>query len=150
MVVLTATSRMSVRLHIRKPNNIYVSLVDCCIVFIFTGGEISAAVVNNFKLGGRIALCGAITGYNASDDKGRIAFPDYNALLYKRAKLTGFICLDHLNEIPKAYPEITELYATGKLATPLVDKMHGLENTIVQLRKLCSGKSNGKTMVELY
>lgn len=38
--------------------------------FLQVGGDVTAAVLQNIKLFGRISICGAVSAYNGDDSKG--------------------------------------------------------------------------------
>lgn len=93
----------------------------------------------------RVALCGLISGYNEADPPpGPRAFGN---LLIQRARVEGFIVLDHLGRAPEAVREISDLIAAGKL-TPLETVVEGFEQLPTAINMLFDGKNVGKLMVK--
>src|SRR5690625_6752933 len=77
--------------------------------------------------GGRIALCGAISGYNSTD---RTPGPDNMANIITRGlKLEGFTLANYLHHAPAFREKMTKWFAEGKIAydETVVD---GIENTV--------------------
>ena len=69
------------------------------------GGEIMDAVIARLNLRARVVLCGLISAYNdASPPPGPRSFAN---LLVQRARLEGFIVLDHLDRIVEAVAELS-------------------------------------------
>lgn len=109
------------------------------------GGVIMDAVFARLNIGARVALCGLISGYNEADPPpGPRAFGN---LLIQRAKLEGFIVLDHLGRAPEAVREISGLIAAGKL-TPLETVVEGFQQLPTAINMLFDGKNVGKLMVK--
>jgi NADPH-dependent curcumin reductase CurA len=109
------------------------------------GGVIMDAVFARLNIRARVALCGLISGYNSADPPpGPRAFGN---LLIQRAKVEGFIVLDHLGRAPEAVGEIAGLIAAGKL-TPLETVVEGFEQLPTAINMLFDGKNVGKLMVK--
>ncbi|MGV0697653.1 NADP-dependent oxidoreductase [Mycolicibacter sinensis] len=109
------------------------------------GGDIMDAIFARVNVGARIALCGLISGYNATDPPpGPRAFGN---LLIQRATLQGFIVLDHFLRAPEANSEIAELISAGKL-TPLETVVEGFEQLPTAINMLFDGKNVGKLVVK--
>lgn len=109
------------------------------------GGIIMDAVFARLNIRARVALCGLISGYNSADPPpGPRAFAN---LLIQRAKVEGFIVLDHLGRAPEAVAEIAGLIAAGKL-TPLETVVEGFEQLPTAINMLFDGKNVGKLVVK--
>ncbi|CDO88950.1 NADP-dependent oxidoreductase [Mycobacterium triplex] len=109
------------------------------------GGVIMDAVFARLNIRARVALCGLISGYNEADPPpGPRAFGN---LLIQRARVEGFIVLDHLGRAPEAVREISGLIAAGKL-TPLETVVEGFEQLPTAINMLFDGKNVGKLMVK--
>ncbi|MFV0494464.1 NADP-dependent oxidoreductase [Mycobacterium sp.] len=110
------------------------------------GGAIMDAIFARLNIGARVALCGMISGYNEADPPpGPRAFGN---LLIQRAKVEGFIVLDHFGRIPEAIGEIAGLITDGKL-TPLETVVDGFEQLPAAINMLFDGKNVGKLMVKV-
>lgn len=126
------------QLRAATPNGIDVDFEN-------VGGVIMDAVFARLNIRARVALCGLISGYNEADPPpGPRAFGN---LLIQRAKLEGFIVLDHLGRAPEAASEIAGLIAAGKL-TPLETVVEGFEQLPTAINMLFDGKNVGKLMVK--
>ena len=110
------------------------------------GGEIMEAVFARINLRARIALCGLISGYNEDDPpSGPRSFGN---LLIKRARLQGFIVLDHFGDAPQAAAEIGELLADGRIEA-LETVVEGFEKLPDALNMLFDGANTGKLSVKV-
>lgn len=110
------------------------------------GGEIMEAIFARINLRARIALCGLISGYN--DDEPPPGPRSFGNLLIKRAKLQGFIVLDHFGDAAEAGEEIGSLLAAGKIR-PLETVVEGFEGLPDALNMLFDGKNTGKLVVKI-
>jgi NADPH-dependent curcumin reductase CurA len=110
------------------------------------GGAIMEAVFARINLRARIALCGLISGYNQDDPPpGPRSFGN---LLIKRARLQGFIVLDHFGDAPQAATEIGALLADGRIEA-LETVVEGFEKLPDALNMLFDGANTGKLSVKL-
>jgi len=110
------------------------------------GGEILEACLANLKIGARIALCGAISTYNAT--QAPLGPSNYAMLIVKRAIMQGFLVLDYAPRFGEAQGALLELLLAGKLwhAEHLVS---GLEAAPEALNLLFTGGNTGKLVVTL-
>src|SRR4051794_39552641 len=110
------------------------------------GGDIMDAVFARINLRGRVALCGLISGYNASDPPpGPRAFGN---LLVQRVTLRGFIVLDHFGQLPEAIKDLGGWMAEGKLE-PLETVVEGFDQLPRAVNMLFDGKNLGKLVVKV-
>jgi NADPH-dependent curcumin reductase CurA len=133
------SENVGARLHEVAPNGIDL-------YFDNVGGEILDAALANLALKGRIALCGAISGYN---DRGAARGPaNYAMLIIRRARMEGFLILDFLDRFPEAQAEMAGWLASGavKAREHVVD---GLENAPEALNLLFTGGNTGKVIVKV-
>ena len=96
--------------------------------------------------GGRIALCGAISGYNSTD---RTQGPDNMANIITRGlKLEGFTLANYLHHAPAFREKMTKWFAEGKIAydETVVD---GIENTVDAFLDMMRGANTGKMLVRI-
>ncbi|CAK5268527.1 unnamed protein product [Mycena citricolor] len=115
------------------------------VYFDNVGGDILDLVLTRLNKGARIALCGAISQYNAVKPKG---LQNYQTLISMRAKIQGFIILDYVTEFPAAIDELARGLADGTIKR----KFHiveGLEQAPLALPMLFSGGNTGKLVVKV-
>jgi NADPH-dependent curcumin reductase CurA len=129
----------------------YDALIDATpdgidVDFENVGGAIMDAVIARINLRGRVVLCGLISGYNdAEPPPGPRSFSN---LLVQRAKVEGFIILDHLHRIGEAAPELAGWIAEGKLQ-PLETVVEGFEQLPTAVNMLFDGANVGKLVVRV-
>jgi NADPH-dependent curcumin reductase CurA len=110
------------------------------------GGEIMDAVFARLNLRARVVLCGLISGYNDADPpRGPRSFAN---LLVQRAKLEGFIVLDHLDRIGEAAADISGWIREGKLE-PLETVVEGFDQLPTALNMLFDGANTGKLVLRV-
>jgi NADPH-dependent curcumin reductase CurA len=110
------------------------------------GGEILDACLAQLALRGRIALCGAISGYN---DRGSARGPaNYAMLIIRRGRMEGFLILDFVERFPEAQAEMAGWIASGavKSSEHIVE---GLEHAPDALNLLFTGGNTGKVIVKV-
>jgi NADPH-dependent curcumin reductase CurA len=77
------------------------------------GGEILDIALDNLALGARVVLCGGISRYN---ETGPIPGPvNYFNLVYRRARMEGFILMDYAERFPEATGLLVKHLASGEL-----------------------------------
>ncbi len=110
------------------------------------GGEIMEAVFARINIRARVALCGLISGYNEDDPPpGPRSFGN---LLIKRARLQGFIVLDHFGQANQAGSDIGELLTSGRMEA-LETVVDGFEKRSDALNMLFDGANTGKLSVKV-
>jgi NADPH-dependent curcumin reductase CurA len=110
------------------------------------GGEIMDAVFARLNLRARVVLCGLISGYNdAEPPPGPRSFSN---LLVQRARLEGFIVLDHLTRIGEAVADLAPWIREGKLQ-PLETVVEGFEQLPTAVNMLFDGTNTGKLVVHV-
>ena len=116
------------------------------VYFDNVGGEHLRAAIARMNVGGRIALCGAISQYNATAP---VPGPDNLALaIGKRLTLRGFIVFDHLGLLPEYIGRAASWIADGSLhAEETV--YEGIENAPEAFLGLLRGANTGKMLVRL-
>jgi NADPH-dependent curcumin reductase CurA len=116
------------------------------VYFDNVGGAILEAALDNLAIGARIALCGAISGY---DDRSRMRGPaNYTNLIVYRACMRGFLVLDFLDRAMEAVGKLAQWSQEGKLVNA-VDIAQGLEQTPKAFRNLFTGGNIGKQLVRI-
>ncbi len=114
--------------------------------FEHVGGKIMSAVIDRMKLFGRIALCGMISQYNATDlqeEPGR-----WTLILMRRLTIRGFIVIDFFDKMPEAVQQLAQWMMEGKLKTRQ-DIRPGLDKALEHVKLLYSGGNFGKLLVEV-
>ena len=134
-----------------KTENLKDRLKDLCpngvdMYFDNVGGEITEAVINRFNIGGRMSICGQISGYNS--ETVQPGPRNWINILVKRLKVQGFIVFDYQSRAKEAFIDMSKWIAEGKLhhKNHIVD---GLENAVSSLKMLFSGENKGKMIVRI-
>jgi hypothetical protein len=134
-----------------KTDNLNSTLKELCpdgidMYFDNVGGEITEAVINRFNIGGRMSICGQISGYNS--ETLQPGPRNWINILVKRLKVQGFIVFDYQARAKEAFVDMSKWMAEGKLQhkNHIVD---GLENAVSSLKMLFSGENNGKMIVKI-
>lgn len=118
--------------------------VDC--YFDNVGGAITDVVYDLLNKHARIALCGQISSYNATEAP---VGPRPEAKLLKTsAKLQGFIVSDYLPQWPKGVQQLTEWYQQGQLRTEET-VTEGFEQIPAAFLGLFKGENTGKAIVKV-
>ncbi len=117
--------------------------VDCD--FENVGGAILDAVLRRTNAFSRIAVCGMISQYNATEPYGVKAF---QAILTNRIKVQGFIVSDRMALWPQALADLADWFAAGKLKYRET-VAQGLENAPKAFIGLLKGQNFGKQLVKL-
>jgi NADPH-dependent curcumin reductase CurA len=116
------------------------------VYFDNVGGEILDIALANLTDRARVVLCGGISRYNES---GPIAGPvNYFNLVYRRARMEGFIVLDYAARFPEALAGLTEHLNSGKLRHRET-VLHGFDQLPQALIGLFSGGNIGKQLVAI-
>jgi NADPH-dependent curcumin reductase CurA len=124
------------QLKAATPDRIHVNFEN-------VGGEVMRAVLSRMVLGGRVALCGMISGYNSAERPG----DDFSPVIMKRLSVRGFLVLDY-TRTREAVGAITGWIREGKLKTEET-VAEGLENAPVVLNRLFDGSHRGKLVLRV-
>jgi leukotriene B4 12-hydroxydehydrogenase/15-oxo-prostaglandin 13-reductase len=118
--------------------------VDC--YFDNVGGEITDAVYDLLNKHARIALCGQIASYNATEAP--VGPRPEGKLLKTSARLQGFIVSDYLPQWPEGVQQLTEWYSQGKLKfeETITEGFDQIPNAFLGLFK---GENTGKAIVKV-
>ncbi len=138
-----------------KRESVYKRLKEYCpggidLYFDNVGGATLEDVLSLINLNARIVVCGMISVYNTIG--GTLTIPPgpnnlFN-LVIKRARMEGFLCLDHWARAPEAFSALAAWHREGKLQYRL-DVVEGLRNAPKAMNKLFEGTNNGKLVVKL-
>ncbi len=113
------------------------------VFFDNVGGEILNAALVNMAQGGRIVLCGGISGYNA--DSPPPGPSNIMELVIRRCRMEGFIVIDYLSRTAEAAADMAKWAASGELIAE-VDVQEGMENVPGCLNRLFEGRNLGKQL----
>ncbi|WP_428310520.1 NADP-dependent oxidoreductase [Hydrocarboniphaga sp.] len=116
------------------------------IVYDNVGGETLDAMLNVLADGARVVICGAISRYETG---GKPQGPgNYFNLVFKRARMEGFILFDHEHRFADMRRRLTELAVAGRLSWQ-IDEQQGFENAPATLRRLFDGSNRGKQILKV-
>jgi len=114
------------------------------IYFDNVGGEILDICLERIAMNARVVICGGISRYNAT---GPIPGPkNYFNLVFRRARMEGFIVIDYVSRFPEAIAEMKAWIDQGQIKTNAT-VIDGFENLPKALIKLFEGANTGKMMV---
>lgn len=117
--------------------------IDC--YFENVGGTILDTVLAMMNLKSRVAVCGLISDYNATEPYGVRMF---RSILVNRIRVQGLIVFDWLERYPEGNKALQELAAAGKLKTR-ESVLEGIEQAPRGLVGLLKGENFGKQLVKL-
>lgn len=109
------------------------------------GGEVLDAVLARTNAFARIALCGLVSQYNATEAYG---VKNFRFLLINRIRLQGFIVSEHLDKWPRALQELAGHVAAGRIKYRET-VANGLENAPSAFIGMLQGRNFGKQVVRL-
>ncbi len=108
------------------------------------GGVVLDAVMARMNAFGRIAVCGAISGYDGQP----MTMANPRLILVSRLKIEGFIVSEHMDDWPAALKELGELVATKQLKFR-ESVAQGLASAPEAFIGLLKGRNFGKQLVKL-
>ncbi|MFD8500266.1 NADP-dependent oxidoreductase [Amycolatopsis sp. NPDC059657] len=116
------------------------------VYFDNVGGEHLEAAIDSMNLNGRIAVCGMISQYNATEPTP--APRNLATIIAKRFTMTGMLVGDHYDLQPKFVAEVAPLVASGQLkhSETFVD---GIENAPQAFIDMLEGANTGKMLVRV-
>jgi NADPH-dependent curcumin reductase CurA len=117
------------------------------VYFDNVGGPQLERAITMMRRGGRIALCGAVSQYNATSPQ---PGPRNLALMVgKRITMRGFIVGDHADRDPEFRAEVLELISSGRLKLAETVVEGGLEAAPRAFVDMLAGRHLGKVVVSL-
>jgi NADPH-dependent curcumin reductase CurA len=135
-----------------KAANLSRQLKEACpkgidINFENVGGEIFDTVLTQMNVFGRVALCGLISGYNATDAP---AGPkNIRAVLTQRLRVQGLIVLDWASRFPEAIAQLGQWHQEGRLKIREDVREGGLDAFPDVLNLLYTGGNMGKLVLKV-
>ncbi len=116
------------------------------VYFDNVGGEILDICLDRIALNARVVLCGGISRYNV---EGELPGPkNYFNLIFRRARMQGFLAPDYAPRFDEAYAELQGGLAEGKIRQRET-VIEGFENLPKALVLLFEGANTGKMMVKV-
>jgi NADPH-dependent curcumin reductase CurA len=109
------------------------------------GGPTLEAVLALINRHARIVVCGLISQYTAT---GPVPGPNLGSLLVQRARMEGFIVLDHVDKAAAATADLLRWHREGRLQYRL-DVVEGLESAPAAVNRLFEGGNTGKLVVRV-
>ena len=110
------------------------------VFFDNVGGDILNAGLGRLALHARIVICGFISSdYSPGPHHGPI---NYQCMVYKRARMEGFVVFDYWNRYPEAERDLLAWFRQGLLKN-CEDVDLGLEKMPLSLASLFSGGNSG-------
>ena len=134
-----------------KNEDVSAGLKEACpggidVYFDNVGGEITDAVMRRLALRARIAVCGQISHYNATEQP--VGPRHLAALIVSRARVEGFLINDFIPRFGEAIPRLAQWLAEGKLRYT-EDIVEGIERTPEAFFRVLRGDNRGKQLVRL-
>lgn len=134
-----------------KQENVAAGLKRTCpkgvdVYFDNVGGDILDAVLARLAYQARVVICGAISQYNNLEAP--VGPRNYLSLLVNRARMEGFVVMDHAARFPAALRELGGWLASGQLKSR-EDIVEGLDTFPDTLLKLFSGENFGKLVLKV-
>ena len=116
------------------------------VIFDNVGGKILNDMLGRIATGARVVICGGISRYESGTLP---AGPEnYFNLVFRRARMQGFIVLDWASEFPDIRKRLVKWMQEGRLAYQ-EDIQHGFENAPATLQRLFVGANKGKQLLKL-
>jgi NADPH-dependent curcumin reductase CurA len=134
-----------------KNDDVNAGLKDACpngidVYFDNVGGEITDAVMRRRALGARLAVCGQISHYNATELP--MGPRHFGALIVARARVEGFLINDFVHRFGEALPRLGQWLAEGKIRYT-EDIVEGIEHTPEAFFRVLRGDNRGKQLVKI-
>lgn len=135
-----------------KANNLAADLKDACpdgidCNFESVGGDILDTVLMQMNVFGRIAICGLISGYTATE------LPpgpkNFRAILTQRLRMRGLIVFDWNDRIPEAIEQLGNWHASGQLKIREDVRDGGVDAFPDVVNLLYTGGNNGKLVLKV-
>jgi len=111
------------------------------------GGDILDTVLPQMNLFGRIAVCGLISAYNAT--QAPQGPKNLRAVLTQRLRMQGLIVFDWANRVPEAISQLGQWHKEGKLKIREDVREGGIDAFPEVLNLLYTGGNNGKLVLKV-
>jgi hypothetical protein len=117
------------------------------VYFDNVGGEMLDSALRSIRLGARIAICGAISTYNATEPVPGPAH--YMSLLVNRASMAGFLVFDYEDRYAEAVAGISTMISDGSLIAREQVVQGRVDDFGQTLLMLFSGDNTGKLVLAI-
>jgi NADPH-dependent curcumin reductase CurA len=124
------------QLHAAAPDGIDV-------YFDNVGGDHLKAALTTMRTHGRVALCGAVSQYNAT---GPVSGPDLLDAIKNRLTLRGYLVMDHYDLFDEYIAQAAGWLRDGSLRSEET-VVHGIEHAVDAFIGLLHGANTGKMLV---
>ena len=111
------------------------------------GGDILNTVLLQMNVHGRIALCGLISGYTATEVPP--GPKNIRAVLTQRLRMQGLIIFDWADRIPEAIEQLGTWHAGGQLKIREDLQQGGVDAFPDVVNMLYTGANNGKLVLKV-
>ena len=134
-----------------KSEDVNAGLKEACpkgidVYFDNVGGEITDAVMRRLALRARIAICGQISQYCATEQQ--VGPRNLGALIVSRARIEGFLINDFAHRFGEALPRLAQWLAEGRIHYT-EDIVEGIEQTPEAFFRVLRGDNRGKQLVKI-
>jgi NADPH-dependent curcumin reductase CurA len=136
---------------VHRTDDVRARLKELCpdrvdVYFDNVGGPILEAVLDRLAMHARVVLCGSIAIYNETR---RPPGPsNYFQLINRRARMVGFLSLDHWDRFGEISATLGTWIAEGKLRYR-TEVYEGLDSAVDALNALFTGANTGKTVIRV-
>ena len=119
------------------------------IFFDNVGGETLNTALAYINMGARVLICGAVSQYTTFGQSAVAGPANYLSLLTRRARMEGFIVLDHyIKRRKKMESDLIRWIKQGKIVYR-DEIVAGLENAPSVINRLYQGKNMGKLTIQI-
>jgi NADPH-dependent curcumin reductase CurA len=136
---------------VHRTDDVRARLKELCpdrvdVYFDNVGGPILEAVLDRLAMHARVVLCGSIAIYNETR---RPPGPsNYFQLINRRARMEGFLSLDHWDRFGEISATLGTWIGEGRLRYR-TEVYEGLESAVDALNALFTGANTGKTVIRV-
>ncbi|MCY8522085.1 NADP-dependent oxidoreductase [Bacillus atrophaeus] len=140
-------------INYKTEDDIQKALADACpdgvdVYFDNVGGPISDSVMNLLNEFARIPVCGAISSYNAENEKDDMGPRVQSKLIKTKALMQGFIVSDYSERFPEGSKQLAEWLKDGKLHYEETIT-EGFDKIPDAFLGLFQGKNKGKQLIKV-
>jgi NADPH-dependent curcumin reductase CurA len=136
---------------VHRTDDVRARLKELCpdrvdVYFDNVGGPLLEAVLDRLAMHARVVLCGSIAIYNETRRPPGPA--NYFQLINRRARMEGFLSLDHWDRFGEVSARLGTWIADGRLRYR-TETYEGLDSAVDALNALFTGANTGKTVIRV-